>query len=284
MHKTLLAALVLLAQDAKVREKKDVAYHDGKDADARKHKLDLYLPETDKPFPVMMWIHGGGWKAGDRALYGELGRRFAEAGIGCAVISYRLSPAVQHPEHVKDCARAFAWLHARVKEHGGNPERLFVSGQSAGGHLTALLTLDRKYLEELKVPEDAIKGSIPMSGVYTIPAVKRDVPVLKMFKDSFGSDEEVCKDASPTSHAKKAKAPMLVISEENDDFGGIQESKAAFKRALEEAKFKDVTFLEAKDRNHFSIVTKMMAKGEDPQRAAMVKFIRERCAELDRGK
>jgi len=274
--------LLLVAQDARIREKKDLAYFDGDGADAKKHRLDLYLPATDKPFPVLMWIHGGGWKMGDRSMYGELGRRFAEAGIGCAVISYRLSPDVKHPEHVKDCARAFAWLHANVKEHGGNPDRLFVSGQSAGGHLTALLALNRAYLEELKVPEDAIKGAIPMSGVYTIPAVKRELPGLKMFKEAFGSEPDVCAEASPTTHVKNAKAPMLVITETEDDKALLRETMAGFKKAVEAAELKNVTFLDAQDRNHISIVTKLMAKGDDPSRSAMIEFITKRCAELDR--
>jgi dipeptidyl aminopeptidase/acylaminoacyl peptidase len=277
----LLIVFVLFAQDAKVREKKDIAYYEGDGADAKKHKLDLYLPETDKPVPVLMWIHGGAWKIGDRAMFAELGRRIAESGIGCAVISYRLTPDVQHPEHVKDCARAFAWLHAHVKEHGGNPDRLFVAGQSAGGHLTALLTLNRKYLEELKVPEDAIKGAIPMSGVYTIPAVKRELPGLKMFKDAFGSDPDVCKEASPVTHAKNAKAPMLVITETEDDKAMLRESMAGFKKALEAAEFKDVEFVDAKDRNHITIVTKMVAK-EDPVRAAMVEFVKTQAAALEK--
>ncbi len=145
-----LVALVLLCpQESQVKAVKDVAYYEGADADAKKHKLDLYLPVSDKPFPVAMWIHGGGWVLGDRSMYGALGRRLAERGIGCAVISYRLSPGVKHPEHVKDCARAFAWLHANAKTHGGDPDRLFVSGQSAGGHLSALLALDRTYLNQL---------------------------------------------------------------------------------------------------------------------------------------
>lgn len=281
--KWMTLVLLLAPQEAKVREVKDIAYVEGKDADAKKHKLDLYLPDADGPFPVLMWIHGGGWKMGDRAMYGELGRRFAESGVGCAVISYRLSPEVRHPEHIKDCARALAWLHAHVKEHGGDPDRLFVTGQSAGGHLTALLALNRTYLEELKVPEDAIKGAIPMSGVYTIPAVKRDLPGLKMFKDAFGSDPDVCKEASPVTHARNAKAPMLVITETEDDRAMLRESMAGFKKALEAADVRNVEFLDAKDRNHITIVTRMYGQ-EDPVRQAIVDFVKARCAELDKGK
>ena len=194
---TTLLLLLTAAQDAQVKVVKDLAYYAGPDADEKKHKLDLYLPVTDKPFPVLMWIHGGAWMMGDRAMFGGIGERFAERGIGCAVISYRLSPGVKHPEHVKDCARAFAWLHANIKKHGGDPDRLFVFGQSAGGHLTALLTLDRKYLDELKVPEDAIKGAVPMSGLYMIFAIEDSKsPITAMFPKAFGTDKDVCQSQS----------------------------------------------------------------------------------------
>lgn len=276
-----MLAIILL----QLVETKDLAYGDDK-----KQKLDLYMPKDAKNTPVLMWIHGGGWKMGDRAMFGQLGQRFAENGIGCAVISYRLTPAVQHPEHVKDGAAAFAWLHANVNKYGGNPDRLFVSGQSAGGHLTALLTLNTKYLDDLKVPADAIKGSIPMSGLYSIPALKREIPGMKMFKDAFGSDPDTCKDASPVEFVKNAKAPMLVITEADEDGGGegvpasalIRLQTRQLQKALDEAGFKSATFIDAKDRNHVSIVTKLSGKEDDPTRTAMVDFIKKRCAELDK--
>lgn len=277
-----VAALALIAALAQVKEHRDLAYHDAPDADAKKHKLDLYVPESKDPVPVLMWIHGGGWKIGDRTMYAELGRRLAEAGIACAVISYRLSPDVKHPEHVKDCARAFAWLRSHVKEYGGDPERLFVAGQSAGGHLAALLALNRKYLDEVKVPVEAIRGVVPMSGLYRIPAVQRDLPGLRMFKEAFGSDPEVCKDASPVEFAAQAKAPMLVITEADEEGGDegvpasklVRESTRGFRKALEEAGFKDAEFRDAAGRNHVSIVTKLMGKDEDPVRTWIVEFVR----------
>lgn len=278
---------IMLALLMQVKEVPDLAYVEG--GDEKKQKLDLYVPESDAPFPVLMWIHGGGWKIGDRKMYKELGRRFAETGIGCAVISYRLTPDVVHPGHIEDCAAAFAWLVAHVKEHGGDPDRLFVGGQSAGGHLTALLTLNTKYLDAVGVPQEAIKGSIPMSGLYSIPVVKRELPGTKMFKECFGSDAETCKDASPLEFVKNAGPPMLVITEADEDGGGegvpasalIRLQTGQLKRALEKAEFKQAEFIDARDRNHLTIVAKLAGKEEDPTRTAMVEFIRERCKELD---
>lgn len=271
-----LLLLALLSQEPKVKVVADLAYVQGEEADARKHKLDLYLPvAVEKPFPVLMWIHGGAWRIGDRKWFKQVGRRFAEEGIAFAAISYRLSPKVEHPAHVEDCAAAFAWLHQNIKEHGGDPDRLFISGQSAGGHLSALLALDPKYLKEVKVPRDAIKGVIPMSGVYRIPARGGD-----MFAAAFGTDRDACADASPIKHVETASAPMLVITETDDTYR-LRPSMKAFRKALEKAEFKDVEFIDAEERNHISIVTKLGKKGEEPQRAAMIEFIKKRCAELD---
>jgi acetyl esterase/lipase len=284
MLKTAFVLTALLApQAAPVRIIKDLAYYAGEGADDKKHRLDLYLPKAEKPFPVLMWIHGGAWAMGDRALFGAIGERFAERGIGCAVISYRLSPGVKHPEHVKDCARAFAWLHANVKTHGGDPDRLFVFGQSAGGHLSALLTLDSKYLADLKVPEGAIKGTVPLSGVYEVPALPEGGgPLLSIFPKAFGSDREACREASPAAHVKGNKIPMLVLTESDDLI--VRAYMAFFKAAVEREGLKNVQFADAQNRNHFSIVLKMMGKEEDPVRTRIVEFVRQRCTELDGGK
>lgn len=275
-----ILALACLLQDAKVKEARDILYYDGKDSDDPKHRLDLFLPDTDKPFPVAMWIHGGAWSMGDRKMFTAIGERFAERGIGCAVISYRLSPGVKHPEHIKDCARAFAWIQANIKKHGGDPERLFVFGQSAGGHLTALLALDRKYLDELKVPEDAIKGAVPMSGVYEIPALGDNAgPLMKMFPTAFGSDKDVCRDASPLQHLKGAKIPMLILTESDDP--PIRAQMKLFKAAADREGLAHIRFEDAEDRTHLTIVSKMFRRGDDPVRDRIIEFIKERCAELD---
>src|SRR5438132_7046995 len=125
---------------------KDLAYDTSKDADSNKHKLDLYLPKGQKDFPVLFFIHGGAWTSGDRRLYGALGHTFAKNGIGTVIISYRLTPQVQHPGHIEDVARAFAWTHQNIAKHGGRADQIFVSGHSAGGHLAALLVTNEKYL------------------------------------------------------------------------------------------------------------------------------------------
>lgn len=239
-----------------------------------KQKLDLYLPRDARDFPTILFIHGGAWREGDRKLYAGLGRRFADAGVGFAATSYRLSPEVKHPEHVKDVATAFAWLHANIATHGGSAERLYVMGHSAGGHLAALLALDPSYLDALSVPRGAIKGAIPMSGIYKIFALPAETRgILKIMPDAFGSDPDACRSASPVTHLRNASCPMLVLTETEDTLK-VRPSMTLLKAAVERWDVKDVEFVDAEGRDHFTIVAKLASPGEDSYRERILNFVR----------
>ena len=112
-----------------------LSYVAGPKAHFLRHRVDLYLPKQAGPFPVLMLVHGGAWTIGDNrcfGLYSTVGEFLASRGIGVVMPNYRLSPAVKHPEHIKDVARAFAWTRANIAKHGGDPERIFLAGHSAG--------------------------------------------------------------------------------------------------------------------------------------------------------
>jgi acetyl esterase/lipase len=265
---------LLLAPAGEVVETRDLAYVDGPDAHV-KQKLDLVVPKGREKFPTVLFIHGGAWREGDRRLYGGLGRRFAEEGVGMALASYRLSPGVKHPEHIKDCARAFAWLHANIAKHGGDPERLYVMGHSAGGHLSALLALDPTYLDDLKVPKGAIKGAIPMSGVYMVPALPADTKgFLKILPEAFGSDPEACRNASPVTHVKDVACPFLVLTETEDTLK-VRPSMELLKAAVGRAGARGFEFVDAEDRSHLSILGRMSQLGADPYRQRILDFVRK---------
>jgi acetyl esterase/lipase len=100
--------------------------------------LDLYVPEkAAEPLPVIVWIHGGAWRAGDKASPPAL--RFAAQGYAVASINYRLSQHAVFPAQIEDCKAAIRWLRANAKNYRLNPDRVGVMGASAGGHLVALL-------------------------------------------------------------------------------------------------------------------------------------------------
>lgn len=276
-----LSLLPGLLQASEVREVRDLPYVEGPGSDPVKHRLDLYLPPGGEKFPTVVWIHGGAWTMGDRKAYGGLGRRFAAEGIGLAAISYRLSPAVRHPEHARDAARAFGWVRHRIAGYGGDPDHLFLMGHSAGGHLAALLATDPKYLKEADVPAGALKGVIPMSGVYLIPALPRDTRgILRFLSDAFGSDPEVCRDASPVNHLGTLACPMLVITETKDTLR-VRPSMEILRAAVRARGIPDVEFADAEDRDHLSIVLRLASAGEDPVRGRILEWIRLRCRGRD---
>jgi acetyl esterase/lipase len=143
---------------------KDIPYYSGKDADPERNKLDLYLSKDRKAFPVLFWVHGGGLRKGDRKNTQPLGEAFTKQGIGFVAAGYRLSPAVKHPAHIEDVARAFAWTVHNITKHGGRADAIFVSGHSAGARLAALLATDESYLKAHKLAFSNIKGVISVSG------------------------------------------------------------------------------------------------------------------------
>ena len=125
----------------------DVSYVDGPKAHPVRHRLDVYAPAGAKKLPVLLFIHGGGWSFGHKSsptlgMYEKTGETLASLGMIVVMANYRLSPWVQHPEHIKDVARAFAWTRKHIREHGGDPDAIILLGHSAGGHLASLLATD----------------------------------------------------------------------------------------------------------------------------------------------
>lgn len=273
--------LVLLLRPGEIVEVRDLPYAGSGDSPLRKQQLNLYLPKAKSGFPTVMFIHGGAWREGDRSLFEGLGRRFAEDGIGMAVIGYRLSPGVKHPEHVRDCARAFAWLHQNIAVYGGTPKLLFVMGHSAGAHLAGLLTLDPRYLKEVNLSPEVIRGGILTSGVYALEVPPADQTTRrKIILEAFGDDPAALRDASPVTHVAHAVQPFFVLTELTDTLQ-LRPSMERLRQAVgKEEKVNLFTFEDAADRTHESVLGKMMALGADPYRLRIEKFVRDRCAAL----
>lgn len=128
-------------------------------------KLDLYLPDapafgTDG-LPVLLYFHGGAWSNGFKEWMGFLAPCLLDAPMLFVAASYRRAPQVQMPAIVDDCFAALAWVRQRIGRFGGDPERIFVGGHSAGGHLASLLAL-RPWLGGAHgLPEDVVKGCFP---------------------------------------------------------------------------------------------------------------------------
>ena len=253
------------AQEQAVVVVNDIAYYEGPDADAKKHKLDIYTPKGLKDFPVVFFIHGGSWTSGDRKMYGNMGQMFASQGIGAVVISYRLSPAVAHPGHIEDVAKAFAWTHANIAKYGGRADRIFVAGHSAGGHLTSLLAANPEYLKKHNLSSKNIKGIIPISGVYDIPA--------GMFPKIFIGTQEEIKNASPLKNLTAGGPPALVMYADQD-YAGLDTLAKLYTAKLGELKVPTTLEL-IKSRTHITIISKMMMSATDAASTLALDFVRK---------
>ncbi|MBB3172982.1 acetyl esterase/lipase [Endobacter medicaginis] len=137
-------------------------------ADPRQ-RLDLYAParSASRPWPVIMFIHGGAWRSGDRRAYGWVGRALAARGFVVAVVGYRLVPQIRYPAFLADNAAAWSWLRANVSHFGGDPARMVLAGHSAGAYDAAMLALDPRWLGGPGSPDrGALRGWIGLAGPY----------------------------------------------------------------------------------------------------------------------
>lgn len=254
-----------VAETYAVEVQRNLAYYEGADADKVKHKLDLYSPKGAKDRPVVLFVHGGAWVFGDKNFFGvyeALGKMFARHGVVAVIVNYRLSPGVKHPEHIKDVARAFAWTHRHIKEHGGRADQLFLCGHSAGAHLVSLLATDESYLKAEGLSGENIKGVMSISGVYEVPD--------KLFVEVFGSDAEVRKQAGPLTHVRAGCPPFLILYADKDyPFCDVLSEK--FARALRDKKVPARTRA-IEQRNHLDIIGKA-THDEDPCGQALLDFI-----------
>jgi acetyl esterase/lipase len=287
---------------------REVTYFRGQEEESFRHQLDLYLPKGQKEFPVVVLIHGGAWIMGDNrccGLYSSVGEFLASQGIGAVLPNYRLAPEFKHPEQIKDVARAFAWTRRHIVEYGGNADKLFLVGHSAGGHLAALLATDERYLKAEGLGTADIKGVIAVSGVYQIPPGKMEAtwggvtPIafrfdeisplrepggqswigaavqglslkLNVFGPAFGNDPQVRQDASPINHVRPGLPPFLIVSAERDlpTLAGMARD---FHQALLDNGC-EARLLKIANRNHNSAMFHAIT-GDDPVAKEMLEFI-----------
>ncbi|GAB5526593.1 MAG: hypothetical protein Roseis2KO_44650 [Roseivirga sp.] len=277
-----LITLSVSAQDFRVIN--DLSYYESKETND-KQKLDLYLPEGIEEPPMLIWIHGGAWAFGNRKNEKALAEKFVAKGIAVAAISYRLSPGtwadpkfdkgIQHPEHIKDVARAFSWVYNHADEYGYSQQDLFVSGYSAGGHLAALLATDPRYLKAQGLAFTDIKAVIPIAGAYDIAAYhdthyQYNGPEMaeKHVKAVFGSSKPELADASPTSYIDNLTVPMLLISE-NQSYRYTK----IFEDALKKVGKDRVEYLHVRELNHKEFYQDLAETERSKYRNQIIEFI-----------
>jgi acetyl esterase/lipase len=174
-------------------------------------RLDLFLPEAPpaSPCPVLVFLHGGGWVSGYKEWCGFMAPGVLAAGAILAAPTYRLAPAHRYPVFLRDSLEALAALRALVASHGGDPERLLLSGHSAGGHLAALMGLRADLALAAGIPPGAIRGVLPVSGILDLrhPAPLPGSLEAMVYNTVLARAEEDA-EASPLHWAARARIPF----------------------------------------------------------------------------
>ncbi|MGI4793304.1 MAG: alpha/beta hydrolase, partial [Janthinobacterium lividum] len=149
----------------------DIAY--GNDP---RQRLDVYRPHGRGPFPVMMFLYGGSWDSGARAMYRFLGDAFAASGILTVIPDYRLYPQVRYAEILADCAGALAWTRRNAVRYGGRAAPPALIGHSAGAYNAAMLALDRSLLAAVGLsPRADLSRVVGLAGPYDFLPLHTDV-------------------------------------------------------------------------------------------------------------
>ena len=206
-----------------------IPYYQGADAVPERHVVDIVLPK-EEAWATLFWIPGGAWAAGSRKQELPVAKQFAEKGVAVVIVDHRMSAGrwmtpklpetgVSHPAHIIDVARAFSFMHREAEKYGLDNTKFFVSGFSAGGHLSALLAMDEKYLKQEGLDSSAIVAAIPVSGTYDIEHYYQAI-FEGMGEDIardhvigvFGSKDNFV-EASPATYLEDLSIPVLIVSD-----------------------------------------------------------------------
>lgn len=186
-----------------------------------RHRLDLYTPEGQGPFPVLLFVYGGSWDSGHRQDYGFVGHAFAARGFLTAIADYRLVPDAHYPDFVDDAALAVAWLAAESSRFGGDSSRLCVAGHSAGAY-TGVQAVLRNGLRH------KVKALVSLAGPFDFLPLDSPKTIA-----AFGAVSNL-EETQPVSADLADAPPLLLLHGRDDTTVGLHNSwnmKAAYDRA-----------------------------------------------------
>jgi arylformamidase len=278
---------------------RDVSYDLGSPPPATQpdaNLLDVYRPRgmRDRLRPVVVWIHGGGWRKGDKRVgVRKKAQLFTDERYVFASVNYRLSHGpfdprrpdpgrTLFPDHPRDVAEALAWLDANVREYGGDRRRVIVIGHSAGAHLAALVATDASYLREHGVRRRRPVGFVALdSPVYDVAkgadprTSQRPRDGMEMLWNAFGTPEENdASDAwrlgSPVEFAGPEDPPALLVTQRHAQLH--REHARGMARALGRRPGRAVLTLDLDHRE----INRVLGDPADPsgETQAVVRFVR----------
>src|SRR5262245_54156173 len=227
--------------------------------------LDVYAPTEGKNLPVVVWIHGGGWKRGDKSDVQNKPKAFVAKGFVLVSINYRFVPNVTVKEIAGDVGKAIRWTHDHARDYGGDPNRILVMGHSAGAQLAALVCTDERYLKAERLPLSILKACVPVDGdTYDVPTQIRTVEEkrAKSYRMTFG-DEESQKNLSAVTHVAKGKHIPPFLSLHVADHPETTAQSQRLVKALQAAGVPASAY-PAEGKNHTTINNDLGLSGDRP--------------------
>lgn len=225
--------------------KEDVSYYNAEAQETDDYlkercKLDIYYPTDTTNVATVVWFHGGGLEFGQKDIPDGL----EEKGIVVVSVNYRLHPKVEHPEYIKDAAAAVAWTFRNIHNYNGSPDKIFISGHSAGGYLASMIGMDKTYLADHEIDADKIAGLIPFSG-HTITHF-----TIRKERGINGTQPIIDKYA-PLFHVRKETPPMLLITGNRElELLGRYEENAYFYRMMKVVGNEEIALMELDGYGH----------------------------------
>ncbi|MDD5265084.1 MAG: alpha/beta hydrolase fold domain-containing protein, partial [Candidatus Bipolaricaulis sp.] len=195
--------------------------------------LDLYRPSSAGPHPAIVFVHGGGWTAGDKSMWEDEALRFADQGYVGISVNYRLAPTYPFPAAVEDCKAAVRWLRSHAQELDVDPQRIGAMGSSAGGHLVAMLGVTDGS-EGLEGTSGDLSLSSRVQAVVdyfgptdlTAAADSTDSAILAFLGGTCAQTPVACRQASPVKYASSDDPSFLIVHGTRDARVPYQQSVA----------------------------------------------------------
>lgn len=184
---------------------RDIPYAPG-----ARHTLDVVRPRSATAAPIVVFFYGGGWRSGRKEMYRIAAKALARRGYVAVLPDYRIYPEARYPDFLDDGAHAVRWTRDNAARLGGDPDKIFLMGHSAGAHIAAMLSLDARWLAKVGMaPGRDIAGFIGLAGPYDFLPLHDDV-----YRTIFGGDRP---ETQPISHVTPGAPPALLLTGNKDN-------------------------------------------------------------------
>ena len=222
--------------------------------------LDVYYPKkTESPKDVLVFIHGGSWDSGKKETYWWLGKNMARNNVVSVIINYSLSPEAKYDKMALDCSEAIKWVKDSISQFGGNPDRIFVMGHSAGGHLAALINNDPRFFNKIGIT-NPIRAVILNDGfgmdMHEYLNVAEKNKQTESFMNTFSKDANLWKVGSPMFYLENVQNPYLIFVGENTYPAIKKQSDRLNKELINANKKSELTIIQGK--KHVGMISQMI--------------------------